>query len=390
MSTTKKLKLGLVGGGPGSFIGAIHLNGALMDGMFELVCGAFSSDPAKSTQKGKELRLDPSRVYGSYDEMFAKESQLPEGERMDVVAIVTPNNMHFDPTAKALQHGFHVALDKPLTLNYAEAQALYRIVSQSKQRFLLTHTYTGYPMIKQARQMVQEGMIGKVRKVYVEYPQGWLSKLTEREGNAQAAWRTDPKRSGKSGCMGDIGTHAAHLAEYITGLKITQICADLNVMVEGRMLDDDGNVLLKFENGGAGVLMASQVAAGEENALKIRVYGEKGGIEWAQHEPNTMLVKWLDQPTQIYRAGGNYADRLSSFAVHNSRTPGGHPEGYLEAFANIYRNFSLTLGAHLDGTTPTAEMLDFPGVEDGIRGMAFIDNVVLSSQSSEKWTPHTI
>ena len=227
-------------------------------------------------------------------------------------------------------------------------------------------------------------------KVYVEYPQGWLSKLSEREGNAQAAWRTDPKKSGKSGCMGDIGTHAAHLAEYITGLKITKLCADLNIMVEGRALDDDGNVLLKFENGAAGVLMASQVAAGEENALKIRVYGEKGGVEWAQHEPNTLLVKWLDQPTQILRAGGGYTDRLSSYATHNCRTPGGHPEGYLEAFGNIYRNFALTLSAKIDGKTPSPEMLDFPQVDEGIRGMGFIDNVVASSLSDQKWFDHIV
>jgi predicted dehydrogenase len=238
--------------------------------------------------------------------------------------------------------------------------------------------------------MVKNGELGKIRKVWVEYPQGWLSKLTEREGNAQAAWRTDPKKSGKSGAMGDIGTHAAHLAEYITGLKITELCADLNIMVEGRHLDDDGNVLLKFENGAAGVLMASQVAAGEENALKIRVYGEKGGLEWAQHEPNTLIVKWLDKPAQILRAGANYSGWLSSYAIANSRTPGGHPEGYLEAFANIYKNFALTLSARIDGTKPSQENLDFPGIEDGIRGMAFIDNVVASAASKEKWTKHTV
>jgi predicted dehydrogenase len=238
--------------------------------------------------------------------------------------------------------------------------------------------------------MVADGVFGKIRKVWVEYPQGWLSKLSEREGNAQAAWRTDPTKSGKSGCMGDIGTHAAHLAEYITGLKITHLCADLNAMVEGRMLDDDGNVLIRMEQEARGVLMASQVAAGEENALKIRVYGEKGGLEWLQHDPNTLLVKWLDQPTQILRAGGNYGDRLSAYATHNCRTPGGHPEGYLEAFGNIYRNFALTLSARIDGTKPTDQMLDFPGVEDGIRGMAFIDHVVASAQSDQKWFEHTV
>ncbi len=238
--------------------------------------------------------------------------------------------------------------------------------------------------------MAQSGEIGTIRKIIVEYPQGWLSKLSEREGNAQAAWRTDPKKSGKAGCIGDIGTHAAHLAEYITGLKITKLCADLNIMVKGRALDDDGSVLLKFDNNAAGVLIASQVAAGEENALKIRIYGEKGGLEWAQQEPNTLLLKWLDQPTQILRAGGNYGDRLSTYAIHNARTPGGHPEGYLEAFGNIYRNFALTLSARIDGTTPTKEMLDFPGVDDGIRGMAFIDNVVASAQSDKKWHDYTI
>lgn len=238
--------------------------------------------------------------------------------------------------------------------------------------------------------MIKEGALGKIRKIYVEYPQGWLSRLSEREGNAQAAWRTDPKRSGKSGSMGDIGTHAAHLAEYISGLKISKICADLNIVVEGRQLDDDGSVLLKFDNGASGVLTASQVAAGEENALKIRVYGEKGGLEWAQQEPNTLLVKWLDQPAQLLRAGVNYSGILSSFATANCRTPGGHPEGYLEAFGNIYRNFALTISARLDGKQASPENLDFPSVEDGIRGMAFIDNVVASSMSSEKWIDHIV
>jgi len=273
-----------------------------------------------------------------------------------------------------------------MTFTLEEAKQLKKKVDETGLLLCLTHTYSGYPMVKQARYMVQSGAFGKIRKILVEYPQGWLSKLTEREGNAQAAWRTDPKKSGKSGCMGDIGTHAAHLAEYISGLKITHMCADLNIMVEGRALDDDGNVLLKFDNGAAGVLMASQVAAGEENALKIRVYGEKGGLEWAQQEPNTLLAKWLDQPTQILRAGVGYKEPLSEFARHNFRTPGGHPEGYLEAFGNIYRNFALTISAKLDGKQPTKEMLDFPKVDEGIRGMAFIDNVVKSGASKEKWT----
>jgi predicted dehydrogenase len=309
---------------------------------------------------------------------------------MDFVTIVTPNFAHFDPAMMALDNGFNVVIEKPITFTLDQAKQLKKKLDDTGLLLCLTHTYSGYPMVKQARAMIQDGKFGKVRKIYVEYPQGWLSKLTEREGNAQAAWRTDPKKSGKSGCMGDIGTHAAHLSEYITGLKITKLCADLNIMVEGRALDDDGNVLLKYDNGAAGVLMASQVAAGEENALKIRVYGEKGGIEWAQQEPNTLLVKWLDQPTQILRAGGNYGDRLSSYAVKNCRTPGGHPEGYLEAFGNIYKNFAATLAAKLDGKQASKENLDYPKVDEGIRGMAFIDNVVASSASKEKWTDFAV
>lgn len=386
----RKLRMGMVGGGKDAFIGAIHRHAAFMDGMVELCCGALSINPEVALDSGRSLFLPEDRIYTSFEEMIKKEAALPADKRMDFVTIVTPNFAHYAPAIMALDHGFHVVIEKPITFTLEEAKALKAKVEETGLLLCLTHTYSGYPMVKQARAMFSDGAFGKIRKVWVEYPQGWLSKLSEREGNAQAAWRTDPKRSGKSGCMGDIGTHAAHLAEYISGLKISQICADLNVMVEGRMLDDDGNVLLKFENGAAGVLMASQVAAGEENALKIRIYGEKGGIEWAQHEPNTLLVKWLDQPAQILRAGGNYGDRLSKYAVHNTRTPGGHPEGYLEAFANIYRNFSLTLASKIDGTEPTAQMLDFPGVEDGIRGMAFIDNVVASSQSETKWYPHNI
>lgn len=386
----RKLRMGMVGGGKDAFIGAIHRLAANMDGLIELACGALSINPEIAKDSGRALFLPEDRTYLTFDEMITKESQLPADKRMDFVTIVTPNFAHFAPAMMALDHGFHVVIEKPIAFTLDEAKQLKKKVEETGLILCLTHTYSGYPMVKQARYMAQSGVLGKIRKVYVEYPQGWLSKLTEREGNAQAAWRTDPKKSGKSGCMGDIGTHAAHLAEYITGAKISKICADLNIMVDGRALDDDGNVLLKFDNGAAGVLMASQVAAGEENALKIRVYGEKGGIEWAQQEPNTLLVKWLDQPMQVLRAGGNYGDRLSSFATHNCRTPGGHPEGYLEAFGNIYRNFALTLSARMDGTTPTKEMLDFPQVDEGIRGMAFIDNVVASAASSEKWTDYTI
>jgi predicted dehydrogenase len=386
----RKLRMGMVGGGKDAFIGAIHRFAANMDGLIEVAAGALSINPEIAVDSGKSLFLPADRTYLTYDEMITKEAALPADKRIDFVTIVTPNFAHFAPAMMALDHGFHVVIEKPICFTLDEALQLQKKVAETGLVLCLTHTYSGYPMVKQAKAMVADGVLGKIRKVWVEYPQGWLSKLSEREGNAQAAWRTDPKKSGKAGAMGDIGTHAAHLSEYITGAKITHLCADLNALVPGRMLDDDGGVLLKFDNGAAGVLMASQVAAGEENALKIRIYGEKGGLEWAQHEPNTLLVKWLDAPTQILRAGANYGDRLSTYATSNCRTPGGHPEGYLEAFANIYHNFAKTVSARIDGSTPTKEELDFPGVEDGIRGMAFIDNVVASAQSDIKWTEYKI
>ncbi|SFP59654.1 Gfo/Idh/MocA family protein [Parafilimonas terrae] len=383
----RKIRMGMIGGGKDAFIGAIHRIALNMDGLIELSCGALSHDAKVAKESGEMLFLPEDRIYKSYDELFEKESQLPEDKRIDFVSIVTPNFLHFDPAVKALEHGFNVVVEKPMTFTLDEAKQLQKKVEETGLSLCLTHTYSGYPMVKQAKEMFKKGMFGKVRKIMVEYPQGWLSKLSEREGNAQAAWRTDPKRSGKAGAMGDIGTHAAHLAEYISGLKITKVCADLNIMVEGRALDDDGNVLLKFDNGAAGCLVASQIAAGEENALKIRIYGEEGGIEWAQMEPNTLLVKWLDKPSEIYRAGQGY---LTDIAKHNTRTPGGHPEGYLEAFGNIYRNFALSLMAKINGEEPTSAMLDYPRVEEGVRGMAFIDTVVASSQSDKKWTDFVV
>ena len=380
----RKLRMGMVGGGKDAFIGSIHRLAANMDGLIEVVCGALSIIPEVAKESGKAIFLAEDRTYLKYEEMLEKESKLPASQRIDFVTIVTPNFAHFAPAIMALDKGFHVVIEKPIAFTLDEAKQLKKKVDQTGLLLLLTHTYSGYPMVKQARAMVKEGALGQIRKIVVEYPQGWLSKMTEKEGNVQAAWRTDPKRSGKAGAMGDIGTHAAHLAEYVSGLKITHMCADLNIMVKGRLLDDDGNVLLKFDNGAAGVLMASQVAAGEENALKIRIYGEKGGLEWAQQEPNTLIAKWLDKPTQILRAGTN--GFLAATAIHNCRTPAGHPEGYLEAFANLYRNFALTLSARIDGTKPPDAALDFPSVDDGIRGMAFIDTVVKSGQSKEKWT----
>lgn len=379
----RKLRMGMIGGGKDAFIGAIHRIAANMDGLIELVCGALSSSPEKALESGRTLFLPEDRIYPNYEEMILQESRLPAGQRMDFVSIVTPNHAHFAPAMLALEHGFHVVIDKPITFTLEEAKLLKKKTEETGLSLLLTHTYAGYPMVKQAREMVKAGELGKIRKIIVEYPQGWLSRLSEKDGNPQAAWRTDPARSGKSGCMGDIGTHAAHLAEYISGLKITKLCADLSIVVDGRALDDDGNVLLKFDNGSNGVLVASQIAAGEENALRIRVYGEKGGLEWAQQEPNTLILKWLDAPVQILRAGGH---QLSSYAAFNSRTPGGHPEGYLEAFANLYRNFALCVSAKNEGIKAAPEAYDYPSVDEGIRGMAFINNVVKSSLSNDKWT----
>ncbi len=379
---SKKLKLGMVGGGKDAFIGAVHRIAARMDGLYEIVCGAFSSDAQKSAETGMELGLTASRVYGSYKEMFEKELLLPESERMQVVSIVTPNHLHFEPAKLAMENGFDVILDKPITFSLAEAKQLKEVINNTGRLFCLTHTYTGYPMVKEARQQVMSGRFGKIRKVYVEYPQGWLSTFLEGTSQKQAAWRTDPARSGIAGSMGDIGTHAFNLAEYVSGLSVTAICAALNTVVDGRLLDDDGAVLLQFSNGATGVLMATQVAAGEENNVKVRVYGETGGIEWKQEDANSLLVKWLDKPVEIYRAGTGY---LSAVAAHNCRTPSGHPEGYLEAFANLYRNFALTVNATLSNTTPEPAWLDFPGVEEGIRGMAFVENVVKSSASDKKW-----
>ncbi len=383
----RKLRMGMIGGGKDAFIGAVHRIAALMDGEIEIVCGAFSSNPEKSKLSGEMLHLDADRVYGSYEEMILKEKSLPEGEAMDFVSIVTPNHLHFAPSKMALENGFHVVLDKPMTFDLKEAKELKKMVETSGKLFCLTHTYTGYPMIKEARQLVANGVLGKIRKVYVAYPQGWLSEFLEGGDNKQASWRTDPGKSGIAGCMGDIGTHAFNMAEYVSGLQVSKLCADLNIVVEGRQLDDDGSVLLKFNNGASGLLYASQVAAGEENNIKISIYGEKGGLEWKQEDANTLLLKWLNKPTEILRAGNSY---LSSYAQHNSRTPPGHPEGYLEAFANLYRNFTFSVRAQAEGNTAKAEWLDFPGVDDGIRGMAFIENVVKSSKSNEKWTEFVV
>lgn len=383
----RKLRMAMIGGGKDAFIGAVHRLAMFMDGQVELVAGTLSINPDIAVDSGRSLFLDEDRIYTDYKVMLEKEAAMPADKRIDFVSIVTPNFVHFDPAIMALEKGFNVVVEKPITFNLEQAKALQAKVKETGLTLLLCHTYTGYPMVKQAKQLIKGGSLGKVRKVYVEYPQGWLSTLLETEGNAQASWRTDPKKSGKAGCMGDIGTHAFNLAEYVTGLQVTELCSNLNVVVPGRALDDDGAAFLKYDNEATGVLMATQIAAGEENNIKIRVYCEKGGIEWKQEDANTLIVKWLNKPAEIYRTGGGYN---SSYAVHNTRVPAGHPEGYLEAFANLYRNFALTVRAKLNGEQPKEEWLDFPSVEEGIRGMAFINNVVESGSSEQKWLPFTV
>ncbi|MCF2488484.1 Gfo/Idh/MocA family protein [Dyadobacter sp. CY347] len=373
--------MGMVGGSLDAFIGGVHRRAAIMDGEIELVCGVFSSDPSKSKETGRALYLPEDRLYNDFEEMILKEKELPEGERMDFVAIVTPNHMHKAPTKLALENGFHVVCDKPITLNTEEAEEITALVEKTGLIFCLTHNYTGYPMVKEAKHMIASGAIGEIRKVIVEYPQGWLATLVEVTGNKQAAWRTDPKRSGAAGGLGDIGTHAENLAEYITGLKITQVCADLTIFVEGRLLDDDANVLLRFNNGAKGILQNSQIANGEENDLNIRVYGETGGLQWKQLDPNTLIHK-TNQGARIIRTGvGN----LSKAAQVHTRIPAGHPEGYFEAFANLYRNFALHVRAYWEGGQ-VDPVYDFPSAQDGLRGMKFIDAVIASNATDTKWT----
>jgi predicted dehydrogenase len=382
-----KLRLAMIGGGQGAFIGAIHRMAAALDGLYEITAGAFSSDAEKSRATGQLLGLPADRVYASYQELFEQEQQRPEAERVQVVAIVTPNHLHFEPARQALESGFHVILDKPMTFSLAEAKQLEQVAASSGKKLCLTHTYSGYPMVKEARQLVAAGTFGPIRKVYVEYPQGWLSAFEEGSDNKQAAWRTDPDRSGVAGAMGDIGTHAFNLLEYVTGLQVERLCADINIVVPGRRLDDDGAVLLKLSGGASGVLVATQVAAGEENNVRIRAYGDRGGFDWQQVDANTLLVRWPDRPAEIRRTGTGY---VGSFAQHNARTPAGHPEGYLEAFANLYRNFALTLQAEMAGQQAPPEALDYPSLEEGIRGMAFIENVIASGHSDQKWTDFVV
>ena len=380
-----KLRMGIVGGGLDGFIGAIHIRAASMENNIELVCGCFSIDPEISLQSGRHYLIPENRIYKTYHEMFEKEALLPENERMQFVVVVTPNHVHYEPAAMALDQGYDVVIDKPITFSLEEAKSLQEKVEKNGRTLALTHVYSGYPAVKEAKARIAKGDIGNVRRVYVEYPQGWLAERIELQGGNNAGWRTDPKQSGKGGCVGDIGTHAWHLCEYITGLKTTELCAELKAFVPGRPIDDDVAAFLHLENGANVTLQASQIAIGEENNLKIRIYGEKGGLEWNQIEPNTLLAKWPDRPTEIVRIGKGYG-YLSDFAKWNIRTPGGHPEGFIESFANIYRNFAFTVNALAAGETPTTEMTDFPTVYDGVRGLQFIETMVASGYSNEqKW-----
>ena len=378
----RKLRWGMIGGGPGAFIGDVHRKAARMDGEIELVAGAFDIVPKKSRQMGRELYLPKKRVYDTVADMIAGELALPESERIDFVSICTPNSSHF-PIAKAfLEAGFHVVCEKPMTMDVKEAKAMKALVVKHRKVFLLTHTYTGFPMVKLAKDLVASGKLGKIHKVFVQYPQGWLMKPIEKSGQQQAAWRTDPKQAGAAGCMGDIGTHAANLAEYISGLKITELCADLTTFVKGRRLDDDGNVLLRMQKGAKGILTASQVCVGHENDLAIWVYGDEGSLEWHEEHPNQLIVKPMDAPKEIWERGAGYVADASPAAEKATRTPTGHPEAYLEAFANLYVNGAESIRAKIARVKADPLSLDFPDVNDGVRGMEFIEAVV---KSKAKW-----
>ncbi|OGO05976.1 MAG: oxidoreductase [Chloroflexi bacterium RBG_13_56_8] len=379
----RKLRMGMVGGGRGAFIGAVHRRAAMLDGDVELVAGCFSSNPERSKASGRDLYLPEERVYSTYQEMIEAESALPEGERVDFVSVVTPNHMHY-PVAKAfVEAGFHVACDKPLVHTVEQASDLVRAVKERDVVFAVTHNYTGYPMVKQARHLVRSGALGTVRKVIVEYPQGWLAE-SRGAGEMQDIWRTDPARSGSSGCIGDIGSHCENLLSYVTGLEIESICAHLTAFGAGRQLDDDGDILLRFKGGAKGILSASQICPGQENSLRIRVWGTKAGLDWGQEDPNYLYIRANGAPVQIHTRGGAY---LCEAAAAATRIPSGHPEGFFEAFANIYKNFGDAIRAKILGIEASDIARDFPTVEDGARGVFFIRKAVESNASEQKWTP---
>jgi predicted dehydrogenase len=378
-----KVRMGMIGGGSGSLMGPIHRMAALMDGKIEIVCGALSGDKMKSLESGLEIGLSPDRIYSDWNQMISREITLAEDVRPDFITIVTPNILHYAPSKASLEAGFHVVCDKPLCINSDEARDLLGIVKRKKLLFCNTYNYSGYPMVMKARELVSNGDLGKIRKVAVEYFQGSLSFLKEKMGNKRAIWRTDPSIAGISCAIADIGTHAFHLSEYITGLKVTELCADLTATLPGRRLDDDGNILIRFENGAKGSLLASKIALGEENNLKIKIFGDKAALSWEQMNPNDLIVRWQDKPYQVYRTGTSFSE-IGETVKNNSRLPAGHPEGFIEAFANIYRNFALSIEALKDENISDRKFY-FPDIQDGLRGMLFIEAAVKSSTSKEKW-----
>jgi predicted dehydrogenase len=378
MTVQRKLRMGMVGGGPGAFIGPVHRIAAELDGRIELVAGAFSQSPERSRAAGEMYKIDPARAYGDYRQMMEQESKRQDA--IDFVAIVTPNHLHLPVALAAFNAGFPVMSDKPATADYAEAVELEKAVTSSGLPYGLTHTYAGYALVREARAMCASGKLGKIRKIAVEYLQGWLTNPIEATGQKQAAWRSDPAQSGAGGCIGDIGVHAFHLAEYVTGLKVAEVNSSLLTVVPGRKLDDDCTALLRMDNGAQGVLMTSQIAAGEGNGLRLRVYGEKGSLDWKQEDPNRLRIKWLDGPEEIRHAAGGY---LSNDARAVTRLPGGHPEGYLEAFAVLYREFADAL-IEWQKTRTAALPATLPGIEAGVRGMRFIDRSIESSKR-ESW-----
>jgi predicted dehydrogenase len=380
MPAQRKLRYGMVGGGQNAFIGAVHRMAANLDGQIELVAGAFSSDAKNSKTTGEQLFLNPRRVYASYAEMAKREAALPADERIDFVSIVTPNFLHAPVATTFLKAGFHVVCDKPMTLTLKEAKALRKTVRQSGKVFALTHNYTGYPMVKEARELVRSGKLGKILKVVAEYPQGWLLDKIEADGQKQAAWRTDPKRAGASGCLGDIGTHAENLGRYITGLEIESLSAEFTTFIPGRQLEDDANLLIRYKGGAKGILHCSQISCGEENNLNIRVYGTQGSLAWQQEHPNELKFIPKGEPARILRRGNNY---VSDVAKKFTRLPAGHPETFIEAFANVYVEAIAAIRARIEGKRGT---FDFPTVDDGVHGMAFLETAVKSAASNARWT----
>lgn len=372
------IRMGMIGGGEGAFIGAVHRHAAGLDGNYQLVCGAFSRNEENNTRTASALNVSTSRTYDSWQSMLEEEAKLPEQQRMQVVVIVTPNHLHVPISLAAIKAGFHVFCEKPAGVSFAEVKELQDVIYASESLYGLAHTYLGYPMVWQARHLVENGKLGKIRKVYVEYPQGWLSGEEETH-NKQAQWRTDPAISGATGAMGDIGTHAFGLVEFVLNDSVTSLCGELNTHIEGRRLDDDGAALIKTKKGASGVLIASQVCAGEENALKIRVYGDKGGLEWRQMEPNSVIYRPVDAPYQVFRAGQGQVG-LCDAASARCRVPAGHPEGYLEAMANLYTDFAKAVRTNQKGKADGV-----PGINSGIRGMVFIDAMLASTDSDTKW-----